>query len=354
MNHTGSRSFDVVCLGHALVDVQACVPQSFLETHSLPKNAQQLIDPVKAAWLYSVMPPGRECSGGSGANSMVVAAALGGKTGFMGRIGIDKLGDTFASDMQAQGVAYAPRVRTAQDDDTGRSLILVTPDGKRSMNTSLGCTGATGIEDVDDDMIRNAHILLVEGYMYDSAANRAATEHAIGVASAAGTSIAFTLSAEGCIARNHARFTEAIRARRFDIVVGNEEEFKALYQTDSLDVVRTSLQRDVSLAVMTKGGDGAEIIKGVQSLHVPAVAGVQVVDTTGAGDAFAGGFLYALAKGMSLPASGQVAALCAAEVISHLGARPASNLKAVVEQALQEPVQPQPTTSVRAECHKPV
>lgn len=349
MKHASAKSFDVVCLGHALVDVQARVPGSFLDVYGLPKNAQRLIDAAQAAWLYNVMPPGIECSGGSGANSMVIVAALGGRAGFMGRIGADALGDSFARDLHAQGVAYAPRVRRAADGGTGRSLIFVTPDGGRSMNTALGCTGATGVEDVDAEMIRAARLLLVEGYMYDSAANRAATEHAIEIARSAGTRVAFTLSAEGCIARNHARFAEAVRARQFDIVVGNEDEFQTFYQTGSLDVVRTSLKREVPLAVMTRGGAGAEIIKGARLTAVPAVAGVHVVDTTGAGDAFAGGFLYALARGRSIKQSGQVAALCAAEVISHLGARPAGDLRAAVAPVLAR----QTTMSVRAGCHKP-
>lgn len=321
------KRYDVVSFGHALVDVQADVSEDFLVRHKMNKNDMTLVSPAQAAWLYNQMPPATECSGGSGANSMAIVAALGGRSGFMGRVGSDSFGDIFVHDLKKSGVVYQPRQR--DPDPTGRCLVLITPDHKRTMNTSLGCSDKADHSDLDHDLIAKARILLVEGYMFDSPATRAATEAAIDVAKRSNTKVAFTLSSESCIERHRSRFLD-LMADQADIVLANDGEIKAVYQTGNLAMARLQAKQNCRVVVVTKGSDGAELLRGGQTVGVPAVPGVKVVDTTGAGDAFAGGLLYGLAQDMSPSRSMRIGALCAAEVISHRGARPVANLKEFV------------------------
>lgn len=344
------KTFDVVSFGHALVDVQAHVDDAFISRLGLKKNDMQLVTPAQAGWLFNQMPPAVVSPGGSGANSMSIVAALGGRSGFMGRIGDDQFGNVLQHHLKAQGVCFKPNpLNMRKGAETGRCLILVTPDGQRTMNTCLGVSAEAGLSDLDGDMIRSARILLVEGYMFDSPATRHATEAAIDIAKSAGTKVAFTLSSESCIERNRAIFRPLVQSK-VDILLANEAECLAFYETGNYELARLMVRRDCPLAVVTRGKDGANIFSGNGTAGIKAVSGVNVVDTTGAGDAFAGGLLYGLAQGFSPTKSGRIAALCSAEVISHMGAQPQADLKAFVEQGL---AQRQATRSARAKSHTP-
>lgn len=335
------KHYDVVSFGNALVDVQADVTDERLAELGLEKNKMQLVSAPQAAWLYNQMPPATESSGGSGANSMAVVAALGGKAGFMGRVEGDTFGKLFTHDLRAQGVAFDPYIRPVATGGTGRCLILVTPDGKRTMNTYLGTSDRAGHEDLKPQAIAEARIALFEGYMFDGNDDaRQTTLWAMEYARRAGTKVAFTLSSESCIERHRDTFRH-IAEHVADIVLTNDAEVMSLYQTGNFSMARLCVQRDCRTAIITKGAAGAEYISGTQVIRVPAIPGVQVVDTTGAGDAFAGGVLYSLAQKLPPTRAMRIGALCAAEVISHHGARPRADLRAFVAAGLKaNPLRP--------------
>jgi sugar/nucleoside kinase (ribokinase family) len=333
---TQSRPYDVVCVGNALVDIQSHVADELLTRFNLNKGDMQLVDAARAATLYAAMSKTKLSSGGSGANSIAVLASLGGKGGFIGRVGADQLGAVFAHDLKAQGVDFAARVRDV-GAPTGSCLVMITGEDdktERTMCTSLGCNTNFSPADLDEDMIRRSKVLLLEGYLFDQPGAKAAFRQALAVARDAGTKVALTLSAEFCVKAHREDFLSLIHSG-VDILFANEKEITALYQASSYDEAVRQVDSNVPVAVITHGPKGAMIRMNNQWTHAPAEKGVTVVDPTGAGDAYAGGFLHAYTQGKGAAEAGRVGAICAAEVISHDGARPEKPLAGFVASRLQ-------------------
>ena len=321
----------VLAIGNALVDVITAAEPAFLEGQGIPKGVMRLIGADEAEALYAAMGPGREISGGSAANTLAGMAALGAKTHFVGRVADDQLGRVFAHDIRAAGVDFATAASTG-GAPTGRCLIVVTPDGDRTMNTFLGACQELSEADLDADMVAASEILYLEGYLWDPPAPRAAMRKAIAVARANGRRVALTLSDVFCVEGHRADFQQLL-AEHVDLVFGNEHEVRALYQTD-LATAMTELARHACTTVITRSAAGAVVIAGGETHVVAAEPATRVLDTTGAGDLFAGGFMAALVEGRSLPDCARVGCIAAAEIISHYGARPEVDLKALVKARL--------------------
>jgi fructokinase len=320
-------TLDILGIGNAIVDVLAPSDDAFLTSRGLPKGGMQLIDTNQAEALYAAMPAGVESSGGSAANTCAVAAALGAKVGFLGKVAADQLGQVFAHDIKAGGVHFptAPLVAGAP---TARCLILVTPDGQRTMNTFLGACVTFGPEDVDAAEVARAKVVYLEGYLFDPPAAQAAFRAAAKAAHAAGRKVALTLSDPFCVGRHRDAF-RAFVAEECDILFANEAEILALYETEDFEVAATRVALDVEIAALTRSEHGSVILSG-GARHVVAAQPTTVVDTTGAGDAYAAGFLAAWTQGKPLAEAGRWGSIAAAEVISHYGARPQADLKALV------------------------
>jgi sugar/nucleoside kinase (ribokinase family) len=317
---------DVLAIGDAVVDVIASADDSFLAEEGLVKGSMRLIDADEAVRLYGRMGHARETSGGSAANTMAGIAALGGRAGFIGQVAADQLGDIFTHDIRALGVEFlTPPVDSPVP--TGRCLILVTPDAQRTMNTCPGISHHLAPEQLDADQIRAAAILYLEAYLWVPDRPRAAIVQAIEIARAAGRKVALTLSDIACVARRRADFLEVIAAGRIDMLFANENEVKALAGKDDLDAAIAAIAPQVPLVVVTCSEKGALAVQGGQRVHVPAARVAEVVDTTGAGDLFAAGFLAAAARGRSTGEALRIGSIAAAEVISHFGARPIADLK---------------------------
>jgi sugar/nucleoside kinase (ribokinase family) len=326
-----SARHHVLAIGNALVDVITAAEPAFLDEQGIPKGGMRLIGSDEAETLYRAMGPGREISGGSAANTVAGMAALGAKTVFVGRVADDQLGSVFAHDIRAAGVDFATPASTG-GAPTGRCLIVVTPDGDRTMNTFLGACQELSEADIDVEMVAAAEILYLEGYLWDPAAPRAAMRKAISVARANQRKVALTLSDVFCVEGYRADF-QALLASHVDLVFGNEHEVCALYRTD-LDTAMIELAKHSCTSVITRSAAGAVVIEGGRHHVVPAELAARVLDTTGAGDLFAGGFMAALVEGRSLPDCARVGCIAAAEVISHYGARPEADLKAIVKARL--------------------
>jgi sugar/nucleoside kinase (ribokinase family) len=323
-------TLDIVAMGDAIVDVIASCDDEFLVTHRLPKGSMQLLSPAQADELYAAMGVAREMSGGSAANSMAGIAAMGGRSAFIGQIAEDQLGLIFEHDMHALGV----RFETPPLEDgppTGRCLILVTPDGQRTMNTCPGASHELSADALDRDLIASASILFLEGYLFGPAKPRAAMMEAIKVAHAAGRKVGFTLSESVCIAERKEPFTQMIESGGVDLLFCNEDEALQLTGRTDLQSALDELQVHVPTLVITKGPEGAIGVEGGKTLAIPAAPVDQVVDTTGAGDLFAAGFLTARCKGANLERCLWTGAIAAGEVIKHYGARPIVDLKAIVQ-----------------------
>ncbi len=320
-------SLDILGIGNAIVDVLAPTDDAFLAGRGLPKGGMQLIDTTQAEALYAAMPAGVESSGGSAANTCAVAAALGAKVGFLGKVAADQLGTVFAHDIKAAGVHF-PTAPLASGAPTARCLILVTPDGQRTMNTFLGACVTFGPEDVDAAEVARAKVVYLEGYLFDPPAAQAAFRAAASAAHAAGRKVALTLSDPFCVGRHRDAF-RAFVAEECDILFANEAEILALYETDDFEVAAARVAQDVEIAALTRSEHGSVILSGGQR-HVVAAQPTKVVDTTGAGDAYAAGFLAAWTMGRPLAEAGRWGSIAAAEVISHYGARPQADLKALV------------------------
>jgi len=322
-----SHTHDVLAIGNALVDVITTAEPEFLRTHAIPKGTMRLIAADEAERLYALMGSGREVSGGSAANTVAGVAALGGRPRFVGRVARDQLGEVFAHDIAATGVAFdvAPM---ADGPPTGRCLIVVTPDGDRTMSTYLGACQELSEADIDPAAVEASAILYLEGYLWDPPAPRAAMRRAIAIARAAGRKVAFTLSDVFCVEGHRADFRDLL-AGHVDVMFGNENEVRALYRTDDLDTAMTELSRHAAVSVVTRSAHGAVVVAGGERIAVPAAAVARVVDTTGAGDLFAGGFLFGLAQGRSLTDCARIGGIAAAEIIGHYGARPEADLKAL-------------------------
>ena len=324
---------DVLAIGNAIVDVIATSDDDFLTVQGLAKGGMQLIDADEATRLYEAMGAGRETSGGSAANTVAGVAALGGKAGFIGQVARDQLGEVFSHDIRALGVEF---VTPAADlgVPTARCLILVTPDAQRTMNTFLGASQHLPSSALDQKQIEDAAILYLEGYLWDPEEPRAAMEKAIGIARDAGRKVAFTLSDSFCISRHRDGFNGLIDGGKIDILFANEDEIKALSGEDDFDAAVEATQSKVETLVVTRSEKGAIAVQGGQRAEVAAEPIDKLVDTTGAGDLFAAGFLAGQAQGRSLEQSLRMGAIAAAEVISHYGARPEADLKALVAERL--------------------
>lgn len=321
--------YDVMAIGNAIVDVIASASHEFLAEEMLTPGGMQLIDEARAAELYQHMGPAREISGGSAANTIAGMAALGRKCGFIGQVADDQLGDVFRHDITTLGVDFTTPARSGEPS-TARCLILVTPDGQRTMNTFLGAAQFLDNGALDGGMIEDAAILYLEGYLWNADESRDAMSRAIAIAKSAGRKVAFTLSDAFVIEGHRADFHRMIDAGEIDILFCNDVEVHALMQTADVASAVTALSAKVPTLVVTHGANGAEAHAGGEHARVAAEPVERVVDTTGAGDLFAAGFLSGQAEGRSLHDSLVMGAVCAAEVISHYGPRPEADLKALV------------------------
>jgi sugar/nucleoside kinase (ribokinase family) len=318
-----SPRHDVVGIGNAIVDVIGRCNDAFLVKHGAPKGHMRLVEPATIMALYDTMGPAIEVSGGSAANTIAGIGSLGGRTGFIGKVADDEFGRIFAHDIRAQGVSYTGQAVAGAA--TSRSLILVTPDGERTMNTYLGVSTDFRPSDLDHDLIASAAIVYLEGYLFDQPDAKAAFRAAADTARKAGRKVALSLSDGFCVDRHRSEFLTFIRSG-VDIVFANEGEITALYEVSSFDEAARLIGGDTKLAALTHGAKGSLIVSEGNQIVIPVNPVAKVVDTTGAGDLYAGGFLYGVAKGLSLDVSGRLGSLAAAEVISHVGARPATNL----------------------------
>jgi sugar/nucleoside kinase (ribokinase family) len=317
-------TLDIIGIGNAIVDVQARAENDFLVERGLDKGAMRLIDAEEAEALYGAMGPGTESSGGSAANTCAVAAALGARVGYLGKVAADALGRVFAHDIRAAGVHF-PTPPLEGGAPTARCLILVTPDGQRTMNTFLGAAVHFAEGDADPAEVARAGILFLEGYLFDPPAAQAAFRAAARAAHAAGRRVALTLSDPFCVHRHRNAFREFVR-KEADILFANEAEILALYETEDFAEAARQVATEVSLAALTRSERGSVLLAGGER-HEIAAAPAQVVDTTGAGDAYAAGVLAALARGLPLPECGRWGSVAAAEIIGHFGARPQADLR---------------------------
>ena len=317
--------YDLLGIGNAIVDVVARADESFLSRHDMHKGAMALIDALAAEKLYAAMPPGVESSGGSVANTCAVAASLGARVAYLGKVAKDQLGDVFRHDITAAGVHF-PTAPANSGAPTARCLILVTPDGQRTMNTFLGACVSFGPDDVDTNLVAASAVTYLEGYLFDPPAAQAAFRAAAAAAHAAGRQVALSLSDAFCVDRHRAAFRELV-ARDVDILFANEAEICALYEENEFAAAADAARRDVALAALTRSEAGSVILRGAETVEIAACP-TEVVDTTGAGDAYAAGFLTALTQGCDLPTCGALASLAAAEAIAHIGGRPQTNLRA--------------------------
>jgi sugar/nucleoside kinase (ribokinase family) len=318
------RSYDVVGIGNAIVDIIARCDDAFLAKHDLAKGFMRLVPAEEAGRLYEAMGPAIERSGGSAANTIAGLASFGAKCAFIGRVASDQFGGIFRHDIRTLGVAYTtpPAVDGAP---TARCLILVTPDGERTMNTFLGASVDFAPDDIDAAMIEGARFVYLEGYLFDREEAKAAFKEAAQLAREADTKVALTLSDAFCVDRHRADF-RALIAEGADIVFANEKEITALYEVNSFAEAADAAMRDCELAVLTRSEQGSIIVSKDETIEVEPMPVAQVVDVTGAGDLYAAGFLFGLSKGAPLETCGRLGSLAAAEVIGHIGARPEVSL----------------------------
>jgi sugar/nucleoside kinase (ribokinase family) len=323
-----SHRLDVLAIGNAIVDVIADADEEFLDAQGLTKGSMRLIDADEAERLYAHMAPAREVSGGSAGNTAAGVAALGGRAGFIGQVAPDQLGEFYIHDLRAAGVEFT----TPPADfgvPTARSMVLVTPDGHRTMNTFLGAAQHLPVSALDEAQIADAAILYLEGYLWDPETPRYAMIRAIEVARSAGRKVAFTLSDSFCIERHRHGFNALIDDKRIDILFANEAEIQALAGVQELEAAVAAVAPKVATLVVTRSENGALAVSGGERAEVPAEPIGRLVDTTGAGDLFAAGFLVGEARGLGLERSLKLGAIAAAEVIQHYGARPERDLKAL-------------------------
>jgi len=326
----------VVGIGNAIVDVIAKCQDAFLKRHNLVKGAMALIDQATAASLYGEMGPAVEVSGGSAANTTAGLASFGAKAAFIGKVGDDPLGEIFGHDIRSLGVKYQtpPGQGVGQ---TARSYILVTPDAQRTMNTYLGASQALGPEDVDEVLIKSSIITYLEGYLWDPPRAKEAFIKAMDIAKGAGRFVALTLSDSFCVDRYRDEFLDLVE-HRINILFANEQEIKSLYQTDDFEEAKRRVTGHVDIACLTRSEKGSVILSAEHEIKIP-VKPTEVLDTTGAGDLYAAGFLYGLTHGYTLEAAGRIGAMAASEAISHLGARPETDLKDLLS-SLNENLRP--------------
>ncbi len=325
----------VVAVGNALVDVLAETTDEFIqeqhEKYGMEKGAMTLVDESRAVELYSFMGPGIETSGGSAANTMAGFASFGGKGGFIGKVSEDELGKIFQQGLRSQNIKFntQPLVIGAK---TGRCMILVTPDAQRTMNTFLGASVELHADDVDKDLIASAQITYLEGYLFDREQAKHAFITAANHAHESGHRVALTLSDPFCVDRHRSDFLRLVE-NHVDILFANEEEIKSLFLQENFDDAKSAISKHVEVAILTRSEKGAVIVAGDKTIEIPAEPVANVVDTTGAGDQFAAGFLYGFTEGMDLEKCGRLGAMASAEVISHIGPRPEIKLAALLQKA---------------------
>ena len=321
--------YDVVGIGNAIVDVISHEDEKFLDSHNLIKDSMALIDTDTAVSLYNEMSPTVQSSGGSAANTMSGVASLGGKAAYIGKIRDDHLGEFFAHDINAAGVHF--KVKPASEGlPTARSMIIVTPDGSRTMNTYLGISTNLSKEDLDVHLLKNAQILYCEGYIWDIETTKDTIRSAIAIAKGANRTISFTLSDSFCVSRHKDEWINLIN-EQVDILFGNEDEIKELSGCGTLSEAAQWIQGKVKVACLTLAERGSIIVTEDEIIGVGAKAVNQVTDSTGAGDLYASGFLFGYARGLDLKICGELASIAAAEIITHTGARPLVPLKNLIE-----------------------
>jgi len=319
------QEHDVVGIGNAIVDIISRCDDAFLVQQGCVKGSMQLVDAAAAAKLYDEMGPAQEMSGGSGANTIVGVASFGGRAGFIGKTADDQLGRIFGHDIRSSGVTFMTPPAAQGNEPTGRCLVLVTPDGQRTMHTFLGVSPQLGGGEVDPALVASARIVYLEGYLFDRPEAKAAFRQAASIATKAGRQVALSLSDAFCVDRHRPEFLKFIRDS-VDILFANEAEITSLYQTPSFEEAAGRAQGDTRLAALTRSEKGSLILGEGRAIAIAADAVASVADTTGAGDLYAAGFLFGLATGRDLETAGRLGSLAAAEVISHIGARPATKL----------------------------
>jgi sugar/nucleoside kinase (ribokinase family) len=329
-----ATKYDVLGIGNAIFDVLVQTDEGFLKRHSMTKGGMALIDEARAASIYGDMGKGSgkavEMSGGSAANTIVGLASLGARTAFIGKVKDDQIGRLYSHDINAANVAFATRPATG-GPATGCSYILVTPDGERTMNTYLGAAQELMPEDIDPAEIAASAIVYLEGYLWDPKNAKDAFLKASKIAHDAGRQVALTLSDAFCVDRYRGEFLDLMRGGTADLIFANEAELHSLYQTSDFDTALAQLRKDVMLGVVTRSERGCVVATGDGVTAVPAARIENLVDTTGAGDLFAAGFLFGLVRGAGHEDCGRLGALAAAEVIQHIGARPQTSLKELAQ-----------------------
>lgn len=317
--------FDVVGIGNAIVDILAHTDDVFLSKHDAPKGTMVWVNEAQSDAMYNDIGPAIEASGGSAANTMAGIASLGGNPAFIGKIKDDQLGTIFAHDIRAIGVHFDPAA-TSDGPATGRCVVLITPDAQRTMFTYLGASGLLAVDDMDEEIISAGQILYIEGYQWDLPEAKRAIVHACGVAANAGRKIALTLSDPFVVERHRNELFELVNAH-VDILFGNEQEVTTLFRANSFDEAVEAIEGRVEIAALTRGADGAVTITEDKLFTSPAMPQGKVVDTTGAGDLYAAGFLFGLTRGDDLKTCTELGSLAAGEVVSHVGPRPETSLQ---------------------------
>jgi sugar/nucleoside kinase (ribokinase family) len=323
-----SAAFDVLGIGNAIVDVISHADDAFIRKHGLVKGSMTLIDETRAETLYAAMGPGVEISGGSCGNTIAGVASFGGKGAYVGKVRNDQLGAVFGHDLRATGVTFDTRQAT-EGPATARCLIVITPDAQRTMNTYLGACTRLGPGDIDATQVASAAVTYVEGYLWDPPDAKKAVLKAFDAAHAAGRQVSITLSDSFCVDRYREEFRALIRDR-VDILFANEAEIKSLYQVNSFDEAMAAARSEHKICALTRSEKGSVIVKGRETHAVPAAPIGRVVDTTGAGDLYAAGFLFGFTRGKPLAECARLGSVAAAEIISHVGARPETALKGLI------------------------
>jgi sugar/nucleoside kinase (ribokinase family) len=318
--------YDVLGIGNAIFDVLVQTDEAFLSLHGMTKGGMALIDEARAASIYRDMGKATEMSGGSGANTIVGIAGLGARAAFVGKVRDDQIGRLYAHDIRSAGVAFETRAASG-GPATGCSYILITPDGERTMNTYLGAAQELTPEDIDAAQVAASAILYLEGYLWDPKSAKEAFVKASTSAHEAGRQVALTLSDSFCVGRYRDEFLDLMRNGTVDLIFANEAELHSLYQTTDFDAALKQLRSDTKLGVVTRSEKGCVVASKDGVIAVPAFPVEKIVDTTGAGDLFAAGFLFGLVRGAGHENAGRLGALAAAEVIQHIGARPQTSLK---------------------------
>lgn len=321
-------TLDAVGVGNAIVDVISTVPDDFIGAHGLVKGAMTLIDADRATSLYAAMPPGIEASGGSAANTIAGLANFGRRVAYIGKVRDDQLGEVFAHDLRSAGVGFDVQAAPT-GEPTARCLIQVTPDAERTMNTFLGISAFLEVDDIDEELVTCAAVTYCEGYLWDRDDAKKAIRHAMDVARSADRMVSMTLSDAFCVDRHRAEWLDLLDDK-VDLVFANESEVCSLFETDDFDEARDRIADMVELCVLTRSAKGSVVVRGDEVHVVPASPVAEVVDATGAGDLYASGFLHGLAIGAPLDRCAEIGSVAAAEIISHVGARPHVSLADLV------------------------